>query len=130
MLAAMTAAITRPAKTCVRPAGKKRTAVPAHRLLRIGWSFRYCSQGIFSEQFVPNGALVAFLSADHRAVAVPVARTHDVVGEWLAERNAFPHEVLHEALLRSIEEDLEAGGPTPSGVAGAAAVRSETRSAR
>jgi len=38
---------------------------------------------------------------------VPIARTHDVVGELLVDRNASPREALYEALLRLIEEDLE-----------------------
>ena len=68
------------------------------------------SQVIFYDQFLPDSTLVGFLNADHWAVAVPIARTHDVVGEFLVDRNAYPREALYEALLRLIEEDLEKPG--------------------
>lgn len=68
------------------------------------------SQVIFYDQFLPNSALLAYLNADHWAVAVPIARTHNVVGELLVDWNAYPREALYEALLRLIEEDLEYAG--------------------
>jgi len=67
-------------------------------------------QVIFYDQFLPNSALLAYLNADHWAAAVPIARTHDVAGKLLVERNAYPREALYEALLRLIEEDLEKPG--------------------
>ena len=60
--------------------------------------------------FAPDSTLVAYLNADHWALAVPIARTHDIVGEILVDRNDFPREALHEALLRFIEEDLQDRG--------------------
>jgi hypothetical protein len=68
------------------------------------------SQVIFYDQFIPDSTLVAYLNADHWALAVPIARTHDIVGEILVDQNAFPREALHEALLRFIEEDLQDRG--------------------
>ncbi len=65
------------------------------------------SQIIFYDQFIPDSTLVAYLNADHWALAVPIARTHAIVGEILVDQNDFPREALHEALLRFIEEDLE-----------------------
>lgn len=65
------------------------------------------SQVIFYDQFIPDSTLLAYLNADHWALAVPIARTHDIVGEILVDQNAFPREALHEALLRFIEEDLQ-----------------------
>ena len=70
------------------------------------------SQMIFYDQFLPNSALVAYLNADHWAVAVPIARTHDMVGAFLVDQNDYPREALYEALLRLIEEDL---GVLPQG---------------
>jgi len=64
------------------------------------------SQVIFYDQFIPGSTLVGYLNADHWALAVPIARTHDIVGEILVDRNDYPREALHEALLRFIEEDL------------------------
>ena len=68
------------------------------------------SQVIFYDQFIPGSTLVAYLNADHWALAVPIARTHDIVGEILVDKNDYPREALHEALLRFIEEDLESNG--------------------
>jgi hypothetical protein len=50
------------------------------------------------------------VNADLWALAVPIARTHKRVGSWLVTENAYPREALLEAVLRFIEEDLDAGG--------------------
>jgi len=68
------------------------------------------SQVIFYDQFIPGSTLVGYLNADHWALAVPIARTHDIVGEILVDQNDYPREALHEALLRFIEEDLQDTG--------------------
>ena len=68
------------------------------------------SQVIFYDQFIPDSALVGYLNADHWAPAVPIARTHNIVGEVLVDQNAYPREALYEALLRFIEEDLQSAG--------------------
>jgi hypothetical protein len=39
---------------------------------------------------------------------VPVARTHPTIGAWFVTRNAYPREALMEAVLRFVEEDLQA----------------------
>ena len=46
------------------------------------------------------------VNADHWAIAVPVARTHAITGSTLLNRNAFPREVLLEAIIRYVDEDL------------------------
>ncbi|MGB5425420.1 MAG: hypothetical protein WBN95_01415 [Gammaproteobacteria bacterium] len=68
------------------------------------------SQLIFYDQFIPGSTLVGYLNADHWAPAVPIARTHDIVGEVLVDQNDYPREALYEALLRFIEEDLQGTG--------------------
>jgi dienelactone hydrolase len=83
-----------------------------HKLSQV--DARNDSQLIFYDQFLPNSALVAYLNADHWAVAVPIARTHDAVGALLVDQNAYPREALYEALLRLIEEDLEKAGKSSS----------------
>ena len=65
------------------------------------------SQVIFYDQFIPNSTLLGYVNADHWALAVPVARTHSTVGSLLVDKNAYPREALHEALLRFIEEQLQ-----------------------
>ena len=64
------------------------------------------SQVLFYDQIVPGSSLVAYLNADHWAVAVPVSRSHRVLGSLLVNRNDYPREALIESLARFIDEDL------------------------
>lgn len=64
------------------------------------------SQLIFYDQALPGSTLLAFTNADHWAMAVPVARQHAFAAATFANRNDFPREVMLEALLRYIDEDL------------------------
>jgi hypothetical protein len=63
------------------------------------------SQLFFYDQVVPSSMILGYLNADHWAVGVPIARSHPHLAATLVDRNAFPREVLMEALLRFIEED-------------------------
>jgi hypothetical protein len=65
------------------------------------------SQMIFYDEIVAGSALVGYLDADHWAIAVPIARTHEMIGSMFVTENAYPREALLEALLRFLEEDLE-----------------------
>ncbi len=67
------------------------------------------SQMLFYDQLIPGGTLVGYVNADHWALAVPVARSHSVVGTLFVTQNAYPREALLEALLRFVEEDLATG---------------------
>lgn len=69
------------------------------------------SQLIFYDQALPGSTLLAFTNADHWAMAVPVARQHDFAASTFANHNDFPREVMLEALLRYIEEDLARADP-------------------
>ena len=71
------------------------------------------SQLIFYNQLIPTGTLVAYVNADHWALAVPIARTHTFVASAFTTKNHYPREALFEAILRYVEEDLESG-PTIS----------------
>jgi hypothetical protein len=64
------------------------------------------SQLIFYDQVVPGSTLLAYVNADHWALAVPVARTHPTIGALFVTQNAYPREALAEAILRFVEEDL------------------------
>ncbi len=64
------------------------------------------SQVIFYDQVVPGSTLLAYVNADHWALAVPVARTHPTIGALFVTANAYPREALAEAILRFVEEDL------------------------
>jgi hypothetical protein len=69
------------------------------------------SQMIHYDQVIPGSTILAYLNADHWAVGVPIARSHPVIASLFVDKNAFPREVMLEALLRYIEEDANA----PSG---------------
>jgi len=49
---------------------------------------------------------MAYLNADHCAIAIPIARSHPTIGRMFVTQNAYPREALLEALLRFVEEDL------------------------
>ena len=63
-------------------------------------------QLIFYDQVIPGSRLLAYVNADHWALAVPIARSHGTIGAVFVTQNAYPREALMEALLRFIEEDL------------------------
>ena len=71
------------------------------------------SQVIFYDQLVPGSTLVGYLNADHWAVAVPISRSHPMIGSMFVTQNAYPREALLEALLRFLEEDLSTPGDGP-----------------
>jgi pimeloyl-ACP methyl ester carboxylesterase len=66
-------------------------------------------QLLFYDQIIPNSTLLAYLNADHWALAVPIARSHSIIGSTVVDKNDYPREALIEALLRFIEEDLYSG---------------------
>ncbi len=64
------------------------------------------SQVVFHDALVPGGALLGYLNADHWAVAMPFNREHPTLAGAFVTRNAFPREVLLEAIARFVEEAL------------------------
>jgi dienelactone hydrolase len=64
------------------------------------------SQVIFYDQLIPGSVLLGYVNADHWAVALPINRTHPFISAQFVDKNAFPREILAEALVRFIEEDL------------------------
>jgi hypothetical protein len=65
------------------------------------------SQVIFYDQVIPGSVLLGYLNADHWAIAVPFNRRHPFISATVIDRNAFPREVLLEAIVRYVEEDLK-----------------------
>ena len=65
------------------------------------------TQMIFYDQVIPGSTVLGYLNADHWAVALPIARSHPAIASALVDKNAFPRELLLEALMRYIEEDLK-----------------------
>ena len=73
---------------------------------------------IFYDQVIPGSTLVGYVNADHWAIVVPIARTHETIGSLFVTQNAYPREALLEAVLRFVEEDL--AGPRQVGALAAA----------
>lgn len=71
-----------------------------------GADARNDAQVLVYDQIIPQSNLVAFINADHWAIAVPVSRKHAFIGSTFVNHNDYPREALLEALLRYIEEDL------------------------
>ena len=70
-------------------------------------------QLIFYHQLIPNSSLLGFFNADHWAMSIPVARQSYLNRISFANKNEYPREVLLEAILRYIEEDLKDTSPKP-----------------
>lgn len=64
------------------------------------------SQLIFYDQVVPGSRLLGYVNADHLAIVLPIERAHPWLAELAVDKNAFPREVLIEAVLRHVQEDL------------------------
>ena len=65
------------------------------------------TQLIYYDQMIPGSTLLAFVNADHWALAVPVARDHSFVGSTFVDKNNYPREALLQAVIRFINEDLD-----------------------
>jgi len=63
-------------------------------------------QMIFYDQIIPGGALLGFVKSDHWAAAMPVSRVYPDLAPYVVDRNAFPREVVLEASVRHVEEQL------------------------
>ena len=64
------------------------------------------SQILYYDQIIPGSTVLALLNADHVAVGVPLNRTHPTFSKLMATQNDFPREVMLEAVMRFVEEDL------------------------
>jgi len=61
---------------------------------------------VCSDMIIPGSTLLGYPNADHLAVAMPFARKNRLLGATLLNKNAYPREVLLEAAVRYVEEDL------------------------
>jgi hypothetical protein len=65
------------------------------------------SHMLIHDQVLPGAKLLGYLNSDHWAVALPFNRsTRSFWNLLLRNHNAFPREVLFEAILRYVEDDL------------------------
>lgn len=68
-------------------------------------------QVIWSDAVIPGSKLLGYLRADHLAMALPFSRNPTSLGGVLLDHNAFPREVMLEAIVRIVEEFLPAPIP-------------------
>lgn len=61
---------------------------------------------LYYDQIIPGSRLMAFVNSDHWAATVPIIHRHPVLESLIADRNAFPREVLLESIIRHVEEGL------------------------
>ncbi len=64
------------------------------------------SQVIFYDAIIPGSALLGFVRADHWAVAMPFSQDAPLLSAVMIDKNEFPREVLLEAIVRMVEENL------------------------
>lgn len=67
------------------------------------------SQVLFYDQIIPGGSLLGFVNSDHWAIALPLSREHPTLVPVLIDHNEFPREILLEAVVRHVEEQLLSG---------------------
>jgi hypothetical protein len=66
------------------------------------------SHMLIHDQVLPGADLLGYVKSDHWAVALPFNRSGGSFWKWLLRNhNAFPREVLFEAILRYVEDDLQ-----------------------
>ncbi|MCW8915530.1 MAG: hypothetical protein OQK24_06710 [Magnetovibrio sp.] len=69
------------------------------------------AQMMFADQFLPNATFLGALNCDHIATAMPVNRSQHwfvkLVARLAIDKAAFPREVLVEAIIRQVLEDLD-----------------------
>lgn len=67
-------------------------------------------QMLLADQILPGAEVLGVLNGDHIAVGMPFNRNPSWLGRWVAkhllDRNAFPREVVTEAIVRRVMEDL------------------------
>jgi hypothetical protein len=71
-------------------------------------------QVLWTDAIIPGSKLLGYVRADHLAIALPFGRTPNWLGAVL-DHNAFPREVMLEAIVRTVEEWLEAAAPDGRG---------------
>jgi hypothetical protein len=89
---------------------------PGHRRI-ADVDARNDGQVVWADAFIPAGTFLGYANADHWAVALPIVRGVPAglraAAATLLDRNAFPREVLLEAIVRHVEEELATPDPLP-----------------
>jgi hypothetical protein len=68
------------------------------------------SQVIYYDAIIPGSTLLGYANADHWAISMPFSTSDDpnmaLLAKTLINKNAFPREVLLEAIIRFVEESI------------------------
>ncbi|MCP5204955.1 MAG: hypothetical protein H6992_12450 [Pseudomonadales bacterium] len=65
------------------------------------------SNVLFYDAVIPGSTLLGYANADHWAIALPVARSSPMLGATVVDANRYPREVLWQAMIEFIINDLE-----------------------
>ena len=63
-------------------------------------------QVLYTDAILPGSHLLGYVNADHWAIALPFARNVPALRPLFAGNNDYPREILLEAIVRSVEEQL------------------------
>jgi hypothetical protein len=65
-------------------------------------------QMIYRDAVIPGSYLLAFLRANHWAVALPIADANSFLGSLMGDNNDYPRSVLLRAIMISVQKELSA----------------------
>ena len=65
------------------------------------------SNVLFYDEIIPGSTLLGYANADHWAIALPVAQSSPTLGATVVNENLYPREVLWQAMIEFIINDLE-----------------------
>ena len=63
-------------------------------------------QMLFYDQIIAGGAVLGFVAVDHWAVALSISKELPAVAATMVNPKEFPREILLEAIIRQVEEQL------------------------
>ena len=65
------------------------------------------SNVLFYDEIIPGSTLLGYANADHWAIALPIAQSSPILGATVVDENRYPREVLWQAMIEFIINDLE-----------------------
>jgi hypothetical protein len=65
------------------------------------------SNVLFYDEIIPGSTLLGYANADHWAITLPIAQSSPLLGATVVDENRYPREVLWQAMIEFIINDLE-----------------------
>jgi len=65
------------------------------------------SNVLFYDEVIPGSTLLGYANADHWAIALPIAQSSPIIGATVVNENLYPREVLWQAMIEFIINDLQ-----------------------